>query len=186
MEAPMANVRLLVMDYQNFVVPMCKADDALGPLGRALAGARAGGVGVIHVNIGFRPDYPEINRKNPLMKGLVEAEALRAPEVWLPHPVAAPVEGEPVVIKKRVSGFTGSDLDVLLRAQEVTDLVLAGIGTSGVVLATMLDACDRDFAVTVLGDACADPDQEMHRMLVENLFPKRGSVSSADDWVASL
>ncbi len=52
-----------------------------------------------------------------------------------------------MVVKKRVSAFTGSDLDVVLRAGEVDSLVMAGIATSGVVLSTLRQAAE----VTTVG-----------------------------------
>ena len=48
-----------------------------------------------------------------------------------------------VVEKKRVSAFTGSGLDVVLRGLGVEKLVLCGLSTSGVVLSTVCEASDR-------------------------------------------
>jgi len=41
-----------------------------------------------------------------------------------------------VVTKSRLSAFAGTDLELLLRANEIDTLVLFGIATSGVVLST--------------------------------------------------
>jgi nicotinamidase-related amidase len=60
------------------------------------------------------------------------------------HAALGPAPGEPVVVKKRVSAFCGSDLEVLLRSLGITDLVVTGIATSGVVLSTVREAADRD------------------------------------------
>ena len=48
------------------------------------------------------------------------------------HPDLAPAEGEVTVVKRRVSAFTGNDLEVLLRSFNIKHLVLTGIATSGV------------------------------------------------------
>jgi nicotinamidase-related amidase len=90
-----------------------------------------------------------------------------------------------VVVKRRVSAFTGSDLAVILRARSVRTLVLAGIATSGVVLSTLREAADRDFGLTVLSDACADRDAEVHRVLLEKVFPRQADVVTVDDWAAA-
>jgi nicotinamidase-related amidase len=90
--------------------------------------------------------------------------------------------GEVVVTKKRVSAFAGSDLELVLRAHEVTDLVLAGIATSGVVLSTVREAADRDYAITVLADLCLDGDDEVHRVLTEKVFPRQADVINSSDW----
>jgi nicotinamidase-related amidase len=85
----------------------------------------------------------------------------------------APESGDIVVTKKRVSAFAGSDLDMVLRAQGVRHLVLTGIATSGVVLSTLRQAADLDYALTVLRDGCADGDPEVHLILLDKVFPRR-------------
>jgi nicotinamidase-related amidase len=72
-----------------------------------------------------------------------------------------------------VSAFTGSDLDVLLRAAGGERIVLAGIATSGVVLSTVRQVADLNYRITVLSDACADADPEVHRVLMEKVFPRQ-------------
>ena len=73
--------------------------------------------------------------------------------------------GDLVVLKKRASAFSGSDLGVVLRSLGVTHLVLTGLAASGVVLSTLREAADLDYELTVLADACADHDDEVHRVL---------------------
>lgn len=91
-----------------------------------------------------------------------------------------------MVTKKRVSAFTGSDLDVVLRSLNVESLVLTGIATSGVVLSTLRQAADLDFEVTVLRDACADADAEVHRVLLDKVFPRQAAVLDTDEWLRHL
>jgi nicotinamidase-related amidase len=79
------------------------------------------------------------------------------------------------VTKRRVSAFAGTDLEMILRANEIETLVLFGIVTSGVVLSTLLEASDADYWLFVVKDCCADLDQRLHAALVEGLFPSRAS-----------
>jgi nicotinamidase-related amidase len=65
-------------------------------------------------------------------------------------PEVAPVTDEVVVIKKRISAFTGSDLEVVLRSMEIRHLVLTSVSTSGVVLSTTWEAADKDYQITIL------------------------------------
>lgn len=97
-----------------------------------------------------------------------------------------PLPGEVEVVKRRVSAFTGSGLEVVLRAQDIDHLVLSGIATSGVVLSTLREAADQDYQLTVLSDACLDNDPEVHRVLIEKVFVRQAQVLSVSDWVASL
>ena len=90
------------------------------------------------------------------------------------------------MVKRRVSAFTGSDLDVVLRGLGAGTLVLAGIATSGVVLSTLRQAADLDYRLVVLADACLDADPEVHRVLTEKVFPRQAAVRTVAQWTAEL
>jgi len=47
-------------------------------------------------------------------------------------------------------------------------------------------AADLDFGITVLRDGCADGDPEVHRVLLEKVFPRQAEVVTVDEWVAGL
>lgn len=103
---------------------------------------------MIYVVVGFRPGAPEISSDNKVFSAFSGAERWTPAfaEQWVQiHPGIAPQEGEPVVTKRRISAFTGSDLEVLLRAQDIRHLVLTGIATSGVVLSMLREAAGKDF-----------------------------------------
>lgn len=102
------------------------------------------------------------------------------------HPAVAPGPDDVVVVKKRVSAFTGSDLEVVLRSLGASRLVLGGISTSGVVLSTLRQAADLDYGITVLRDGCADSDPEVHRVLLDKVFPRQADVMTTGEWVAGL
>ncbi len=61
-----------------------------------------------------------------------------------------------------------------------------GIATSGVVLSTLCEAADKDYALTVLSDACLDRDPEVHRVLVEIVFSHQADVLAVDDWIRAI
>jgi nicotinamidase-related amidase len=177
---------LLVMDMQNGIVTRLaeRADELLDTLERVIAAARASATPVIFVRVAFRPGAPEISGHNKgfsaLKNGVAMDETSESTQV---HPRLAPRDGDLVVTKRRVSAFTGSDLEVVLRALEVDHLVLTGIATSGVVLSTTRQAADLDYRLTILSDACADADPEVHRVLIEKVFPRQAEVRRADEWI---
>ena len=102
------------------------------------------------------------------------------------HPALGTAQDDIVVAKHRISAFRGSDLQMILRAREVDTLVLFGIATSGVVLSTLLEACDADYRTVVIADCCADTDAELHRVLIERLFPLRGEVATAAEFIKAV
>lgn len=180
---------LLLMDFQHGLVERLGVPSVVGAADRAALAARAAGIPVMFVRVGFRPGYPEVAEANATFS----AVTAQAGDVYTQdhpatqiHAALAPRDGEPVIVKRRVSAFSGSDLDVLLRAAGAGALVLAGISTSGVVLSTLRQAADLDYRLTVLADACADPDAEVHRVLTEKVFPRQALVTTADEWIASL
>ena len=182
----MANTAFLLMDLQRRMVGSVQDDGYLPRVREAAAAARAAGMPVIHVAVGFRAGQPEIDRRNPIFGRMPEGAFTDADPDAAVHPDVAPKDGEPLVHKKRVSAFAGSDLDVLLRAAKADHLVLTGIATSGVVLSTLRQAADLDFRITVLADACHDGDPEVHRVLTEKVFPKQAEVTTVQEWIAAL
>ena len=102
------------------------------------------------------------------------------------HAASGRRDDEPFVAKRRVSAFTGSDLEVVLRASGVSRLILAGISTSGVVLSTLLQAADLDYDPMVLSDACADADPVAHAAVLEHVAPMHAAVTTVDEWAAVI
>jgi nicotinamidase-related amidase len=180
---------LLVMDVQQGVVERFGQSGVVDRVAEALAAARNAGVPVIFVRVAFRPGFPEVSPANLRFSALTgtagDSFGENSPATQI-HSAVAPRPAEPVVVKKRVSAFAGSDLEVLLRSLQVGHLVLTGIATSGVVLSTLREAADRDYKLTVLSDACADTDAEVHRVLLEKVFPRQATVTTTEQWVTSL
>lgn len=89
------------------------------------------------------------------------------------HPDVAPLEGDVIVTKKRVSAFIGSDLVWVLRSLDTETLVVTGLATGGVVLSMIRQAADVDYRMTVLKGLCADPDPEIHQVLMKEVLQNR-------------
>jgi nicotinamidase-related amidase len=178
---------LLVMDVQQVIVDRFESEGYLARLRSGIDAARAAGVPVIYVVVGFRPGFPEISDRNKAFSGIRERGGIGGEsEATRIHPAVEPQPGETVVTKRRVSAFAGSDLDYILRAAEIDHLVLTGISTSGVVLSTLRQAADLDFGLTVLEDGCIDGDDEVHRVLTEKVFPRQADVTTIDAWAKTL
>jgi len=179
---------LLVMDVENVIVSrFVEEPKALVPFQRAVSAARRAGILVIFVRVAFRDGYPELSAKNKTFSAITKLGSMTISDTSTQiHSSVAPLPNEPVVTKLRVSAFAGSDLEVILRSRGIDKLILTGIATSGVVLSTLREAADKDYRIVVLSDACLDPDPEVHRVLVEKVFPRQADVLTVSQWADTL
>ncbi|MGB6726132.1 MAG: isochorismatase family cysteine hydrolase [Terracidiphilus sp.] len=183
-----AHTAVLAMDCQAGIVSIYvqPQDEFLGRGASVLQAARKAGITVIHVQVGFRPGLPEVSSRNKLfaaLKANPQHQQLFLGPAGVIHPALGPEPDDIVVTKHRVSAFSGSDLEMLLRAREIDTLVMFGIATSGVVLSTLTEAFDLDYRVVVIGDCCADRDADLHEALLNKLFANRGVVLAAAEFV---
>jgi nicotinamidase-related amidase len=187
-----ARTAVLSMDCQSGIVSIYTKDEKdafLSRVASVLSHARAAGTTIIHIQVGFRPGLPEVNPRNPLFGPIKSSkqhqQLFQAPIGAIPDAIA-PQDSEIVITKHRISAFTGTDLSMILRAQEIDTLVLYGIATSGVVLSTLTEASDADYRLIVVSDCCADLDTALHDCLMQRFFPARASIVSSDDLIAAL
>lgn len=179
---------LMVMDIMANILGRVKdREGLLTQINAAIAAARAAQIPIIYVVVGFRKGLPEVSDANKAFAAIKGnpsyAAGLEQPGV---DPSVAPQPGDIIVTKRRYSAFTGSDLEVILRAHRAEHLVLTGISTSGVVLSTLREAADKDYRLSVLSDGCADPDDEVHTVLVTKVFPRQAEVLTTGQWVGRI
>jgi nicotinamidase-related amidase len=176
------------MDLQNEVVAMigAKAEPLLDHTARLIAAARGAGVPVIYVVVGFRPGYPELSPNNAVFAEVARTGRFIGTSAADIAPAVKPRDGEAVVVKHRVSALHGTDLDLVLRAQRRDALVMCGIATSGVILSTVRAAADADYRLVVASDACADRDDEVHRVLIEKVLVRQATVVESTSIIAAL
>ena len=190
---------LLIMDFENDIVhengafkdfgfaAMVQQNDVLAKTARLLDAARSGGVKVIYVSVKFRPGHPERPANGGLFEGLVQANAL-VEGTWGAeiHEALTPREGEPVVTKRAVSAFYGSDLATLLATGGIDTLLLSGVATNFVVEGTAREATDRGYNVVVVGDCCASVSQEAHDAALNTALPFLSTISNLDEVTAAI
>ncbi len=160
---------VIIEDFQQRIVNNVASEPAavVENAARTLAGARQAGVPVIYL----------VHRGGPF--------AEYAPDIEL-HEGVAPAEGELVLTKVRPGPFSTTALDVTLRDMGVDTLVVMGVATSGCVLSTVRWAVDVNYKFIVVADACSDSDPEVHRVLTEKVYPRQGTVMSAEQFLAAL
>jgi nicotinamidase-related amidase len=180
---------ILCMDYQKDIVNSyaAKQESLLRQAAKVLDVCRQNEVLVIYVVVQFRNGYPEIGSQNKTFAGVSKTGRFvigsSGTEV---HESVSPKDDDIIVTKRRVSGFAGSDLDLILRARQIKRLVLFGIATSGVVLSTLRQVADMDYECMVLEDLCADQDAEVHQCLVGKIFPRQAEVMTSMEFIGCL
>ncbi len=108
-------------------------------------------------------------------------------EVWGTHAVEGtwgaqvidelkPEAGEPVIKKRRFSGFYGTDLDLTLRELGVSTLVATGVLTNICVMYTVTDARQLGYEVYVASDGVAAVSEDMHRFALKQMEEVTGAV----------
>lgn len=179
-----ARSALLVMDFQTAIVARFATgqDQLLEATAEAVAAARKAGIRVIYVVVGFRPGFPDISPRNKAFSA-VKAGGGLAVDV---HPRLAPIGDEVIVTKHRVGAFLGTDLEMILRSNDIDTLVLCGIATSGVVLSTVRYASDADYRLFILRDCCSDMDGEVNACLLEKVFPRQATVINSAEFIGAL
>ncbi|UTP39783.1 cysteine hydrolase [Phenylobacterium sp. LH3H17] len=158
--------KLAAKGYHAFV----ERHGTLGKLAALQSAIRAEGGRVIHVHLGFSPDYADHPAASPLFGGARAGGILqlgsRSTEIV---PEVAPRDGDIVIAKKRVSAFYATTLELTLRSLGITEVTIAGVATDIAVQSAARDAHDRDFAVSVAQDASAAASDEDHAGALANL-----------------
>ena len=180
---------LLVMDITPIVTPAFGGDEALlDRLAGAAKSARGAGVPVLFGKVSFRAGYPDVAPSNQLFSRLpgmgLDFQESNSDTDY--HSALRPQDGDYAFTKRRLSSFTGSDLDLLLRSLGVDHVVLTGVATSLVVLSTLRSAADLDYKLTVLSDGCADADPEVQELMLTKIFPGQATVQTIAEWAATL
>jgi nicotinamidase-related amidase len=178
---------LLAMDCQTGLVSVYakSQDDFIMRASAALRAARTAGMLIVQVQVGFRPGLPEVSGRNKLFAAIKSSQPHQEffqGSSGAIHPALGPEPADIILTKHRVSAFAGTDLEMLLRSNEIETIIMFGIATSGVVLSTLLQASDADYRLVVIADCCADRDMELHRTLLERFFPTRAEVITTEEF----
>ena len=181
---------LLMADFATSGIgqnPVAEERHTLERAKDVLDAARTAGVFVAYCVSHFRPGYPEVSDRDRTRAARRDSgEVLPADPRELIHTSVKPMPGEPVIGKHRTSAFSGSAFEMVLRAKNIDTLILMGHSTSGVILSTVRLAADLDYQLVVVEDGCADRDPEAHKLLMEKVFPRQGTVVSSKEMVEAL
>jgi ureidoacrylate peracid hydrolase len=94
-----------------------------------------------------------------------------------------PEDGEVIVRKHRYSAFTGTNLDVILRAREIRTCIVTGVSTNVCVESTLRAAFDHGYYIVVPRDATASWSEQLGEATLANVTHRFGLVSSVAEIV---
>jgi nicotinamidase-related amidase len=154
---------------------------------RALSAAREAGMAIVHVRLGFRPDYVDCLSVAARIGGLKANKAAIAGE-WGSefHPRVVPADGELVVTKQCVNPFFNTGLMTWLMQNGCRRLYLGGVATHLVVESAARFADDAGFAPVVIEDMCAAPNPALHDHTIAMIAPTVGTVITTQDFIAAV
>jgi nicotinamidase-related amidase len=136
----------------------------------AIQKARAAGVKIGYVRVGFSTDYRECPPKSRIFQGAKKAGLFKlgtwGTEV---HPLLAPKPEDFDIVKHRVSPFYATNLEPILRSNRIERLYISGVSTSGAVLSAAKEGHDRDYEIFVIDDCSAALTDEQHNSVIEQM-----------------
>ncbi len=180
---------LLVCDLINSILQANgEPAELLAQSKKAIDFARSENIPVIYIVVQFRKGYPDINPNNKFFEFVRNGkiDLTENTESTRIHSAVQPQENDFIITKRRISAFSGSDLEAVLKSLAIETLVLCGISTSGVILSTTREASDKDYKITILKDACFNKDEEVHQVLINKVLTTQASVVTVDEWINSF
>lgn len=192
LEIEPARTGIVVVDVQRYFVdslPFAAMGRIVEPLARFLTVARAAGILVVFVRSAFRPDMGDAGRLGSRTRQMMDSageglvDGTRGAEFVAD---LKPQKGDLVVVKKRFSGFSNTELHSLLTARGVDTLLFAGGTTTVCVESTLRDAMFLDYNCVLLSDCTADLDGSLHESAVARIDMFFGWVCSAAELAAAL
>ena len=122
---------------------------------------RKEGTIIIFAKDTHEPDDKEFRRFPPhCIKGTKGAEIIEE---------LKPESGDCIVEKRRFSAFFETDLDEILKRENIGKVHVVGVCTSICVMATVSDLCARDYEIYVHRMGVADFDREAHEFSIRHM-----------------
>ena len=169
---------LILIDYINDIVhpagkfsaasAMLHEKNTVANCNKTLAYARKNNWLILWVKVAFSANYPEVSANSPIFSTAKQLQAL-AKGSWGTELLADLDYQEPEIIiyKNRISPFYATNLELILRTQQIDTLYLAGVSTDWAIEAAARDAHDRNFKVIILENLCASSSLENHNQTLK-------------------
>ena len=164
--------------------------DAVAPIARLVAAARAAGVPIVFTRYSLNEDYSDAGLLLELFPAIRDARGIVRGS-WDADIVdrLRPREGEIVLDKTRYSAFYGTNLEERLRELGVDTVIVCGVTTNICVESTVRDAFFRDIRTIVPSDGTAAVTPELHEGALRDFeygFGDVATVAELEDAFAHL
>lgn len=210
-EVDLAKSAVVVVDMQNAFaskggtldiagVDISPAREVIQKIAALLNAARASGIPVVHLQMGYKPDQSNsggpnspnwhkelamtLMNRRPELKGQLLTEGtwdFAVVDELQPH------AGDLVVVKTRYSGFAGTSLDSMLRTRGIRYLFFAGIATNVCVESTLRDAYFQDYwPILVTDGAMPAGPPAVHEATVYNVEMFFGWTLRSEEFLTAL
>jgi nicotinamidase-related amidase len=151
---------------------------------RILQAARAAGIPVVFFQEVHRPSGIDFGRELDGAEAVHCVDGDRATELV---DSLQPREGEFHIVKRRYSGFIGTEFEIVLRALRAETLILIGGLTDVCVHYTFADAHQRDFYVRVVSDCVGGSSIARHTASLDAMeYLQTGAVRTSNEIIGAF
>jgi len=160
--------------------------DRVATAERLVAAARAAGVPVFFFQEVHRPSGVDFGRELDGTEGVHCVEGRPGTEL---EPSLQPEPGydEFHIVKRRYSGFIGTDFDILLRGLNASTLILLGGLTDVCVHYTFADAHQRDYYVRVVTDCVGGSSTYRHDAALDAMeYLQTGAMRTSEEIIGAF
>ncbi len=179
---------LIVVDMQKGgpgIPRMAGGDDRARRAKKVLDAARAAGIPVIFLQEVHRRSMVDFGRE------LDGVEDVHCHEDWetteLRDELRPSGDNEFHIVKRRYSGFFGTELEILLKGLKADTLILMGGLTDVCVHSTFVDAHKRDYYARLVEDCCGGSNEARHEAALEAMeYLQTGARRASDEIIAAF
>jgi gluconolactonase len=193
---------LIILDLQNDVISdggafadsgapaHAKSQNVVENVKRLAESFRGKGAQVIHIhhfgNQGASHDR-DSKQNAGLYRSVREVGALQA-GTWGAEPVEGlePQDGDIVIQKQRMGGFSHTPLDIKLRGLGAEKIVITGAWTNMSVEMTTRQGADNGYEVVVVSDGTSTVNEDFQKAALEYAVPNLAEVATTDEVIAAL
>ena len=193
---------LIILDLQNDVISdggafadsgapeHAKSQNIVENVKRLADTFRKKGGQVIHIhhfgNQGSSHDR-DSKQNAGLYRSVRETGALQA-GTWGGEPVEGlePQDGDIVIQKQRMGGFSHTPLDIKLRGLGAEKIVITGAWTNMSVEMTTRQGADNGYEVVVVSDGTSTVNEDFQKAALEYAVPNLAEVATTDEVIAAI